>query len=113
MEVLESTSSFCSTGADDTGLVVWGPSVALTQYLRKHPGYVRGKNVLELGCGVALPSLAAAQLGASEVIATDFRQQTLDQVKLHADLNECSTIQPELLDWESPVSISAPDERNI
>lgn len=35
------------------------------------PQEVRGKGVLELGCGVGLPGVAAAIAGAGQVILTD------------------------------------------
>lgn len=51
--------------------ILWPASEALAQYLADHPALVRGKTVLELGCGLGLPSIVAASLGG-EVIATDF-----------------------------------------
>lgn len=35
------------------------------------PGWLAGRRVLELGCGLGLPSLAAARTGAGTVLATD------------------------------------------
>ena len=106
LSVLEAPSSFCSTGTDDTGLVIWGPSVALSQYMMKYQQKaISGRKVLELGCGLALPSMMAYRLGASAVLATDFHPQTLEQVQFHADLNQCS-IHVELVDWEYPTDVS-------
>lgn len=34
-------------------------------------GYFKGKRVIELGCGIGVPGLAAAVLGAQEVVLTD------------------------------------------
>jgi predicted nicotinamide N-methyase len=47
----------------------WPSGVALAGELREHPPDP-GTKVLELGCGLALPSVAAAQAGA-QVLATD------------------------------------------
>lgn len=107
LDVLEATSSSCSTStlADDTGLMVWGPSIALSQYLIKdHAKMLSGKRVLELGCGAALPSMISYRLGAAEVIATDFQPQTLEQVQYHAQLNGCS-LHVELVDWTEPTTL--------
>ncbi|CAM9826957.1 unnamed protein product, partial [Pylaiella littoralis] len=49
----------------------WDCSLVLVKYLEKYPEEVRGKGVLELGCGVGLPGVAAAVLGAAEVTLTD------------------------------------------
>ncbi|CAM9777382.1 unnamed protein product, partial [Ectocarpus sp. 6 AP-2014] len=49
----------------------WDCSLVLAKYLDQRPEEVRGKRVLELGCGVGLPGVAAAVVGATEVILTD------------------------------------------
>lgn len=45
------------------------------------PEIVHGKAVLELGCGNGLVSLAASRLGASSVLATDYRELPLNLVQ--------------------------------
>lgn len=100
IDFLEARSNVCSTGADDTGMVVWGPSIALSQYLISHPELVSRKRVLELGCGAAIPSMVSHRLEAADVIASDFRQQALEQVQYHAQMNDC-LVQTELVDWET------------
>lgn len=51
--------------------VLWPAAEALSIYLSDNPFLIQGKAVLELGCGLGLPSIVATQLGA-KVIATDF-----------------------------------------
>ena len=88
--------------------MIWGPSLALSQFLIKQyyhrDGMLSGKKILELGCGLALPSMVAYRLGADEVIATDFRPQTLAQVQFHARMNNCP-VHGELVDWTNPASL--------
>ena len=43
-----------SAGGDSHGQWIWPSSLALAGWLEAHPHLVRNKNVLELGCGVAL-----------------------------------------------------------
>lgn len=51
--------------------VLWPASEGLSEFLMDHPQLVKGKKVLEIGCGVGLPSMVASFLGG-EVLATDF-----------------------------------------
>jgi len=51
--------------------ILWPGSLALSHYLVQYPELIKGKKVLELGCGLGLPSLVSTHLGG-EVLATDF-----------------------------------------
>jgi predicted nicotinamide N-methyase len=108
LTLLQASTAFCvGDEADDTGLGLWGASVALGQYLvNYHPEIIQDKKVMELGCGGAVPSLVACHLGASQVLSTDFRQSTLDHVRYHADQNKCR-LGVELIDWEDRSIISS------
>lgn len=56
----------------DVGLQLWAGSLILAEYLFAHPEVVKSRVVLELGAGVALPSMFAARAGARKVFATDY-----------------------------------------
>lgn len=51
--------------------LAWPGARALSSYLLGQPAEVRGRRVLELGCGGALAAIAAARAGAREVLALD------------------------------------------
>lgn len=66
------------------GVPVPGPaSLDLVKYLFS----VRGKSVLDLGCGGGLFAIAAARLGAAEVWATDASPAAIDCARLNAERN--------------------------
>jgi predicted nicotinamide N-methyase len=82
--------------------VLWPAALGVAQHLAERTD-LRGATMLEIGCGLALPSLVAARLGA-KVVATD----------LHADVPrflarnlERNAIAPDAvayraLDWREP-----------
>lgn len=49
----------------------WPGGQALARFLLDHPGEVRGRSVLDVGCGSGLVAIAAALAGASRVVAWD------------------------------------------
>jgi 2-polyprenyl-3-methyl-5-hydroxy-6-metoxy-1,4-benzoquinol methylase len=57
--------------------ILWPAAEALSHYLADKEGELRGKTILELGCGVGFPSLVATHLGA-RVLATDFHPEAED-----------------------------------
>ena len=61
---------------------LWHSAAALADFLAEAPDRVRGKHVLEIGCGLALPGIVAAAAGA-RVTCTDFEPHAL----LAAELN--------------------------
>ncbi|MFW7377211.1 MAG: class I SAM-dependent methyltransferase [Oligoflexus sp.] len=70
---------------------VWPASLALCQYLLElnQNGTLANSRAIELGCGLALPSLLAAKMGAL-VTATDNHPEVGGFVNLHRDLNNIS-----------------------
>lgn len=51
--------------------ILWPSALALSHYLAQYPELIKGKKVLELGCGLGLPAMVSSHLGG-EVLATDF-----------------------------------------
>jgi predicted nicotinamide N-methyase len=79
---------------------LWPASIALSLFLSKHLHLVRGKNVLELGCGLGLPALLIAPF-ANEVCATDLDANAVDLVRRSALLNRASNVDTRVLDWST------------
>lgn len=82
--------------------VVWPSARALSSALieRGHEG-LQGLRILEVGCGLALPSLVAARLGA-QVTATDFHPEVPRFLRANLALNGLeSRIHYVELDWRS------------
>ncbi|CAK9274264.1 unnamed protein product [Sphagnum jensenii] len=70
-----------------TGLLLWDAAPALATILEANPALVKGKSVVELGCGaLALCSLLASD-HASLVVATDGDSDVLDLLRENLELN--------------------------
>ena len=78
--------------------VLWRSGVALAGELDGEP--LRGLSVVELGCGLGVPSLAAARAGAS-VLATDSAPEALELVARSARANALR-VETALVDWAEP-----------
>jgi predicted nicotinamide N-methyase len=65
----------------------WAGGQALARYLLDTPSLVRGKVVLDLGCGSGLTALAAARAGAARVRATDIDEFAVEATRLNAEIN--------------------------
>jgi predicted nicotinamide N-methyase len=78
--------------------VLWRSGVALARELDGVA--LRGLRVVELGCGLAVPSLAAARAGAT-VLATDACADALTLVARNATASGVR-IETAILDWTKP-----------
>ena len=78
--------------------VLWRSGVALARELDGVA--LRGLRVVELGCGLAVPSLAAARAGAT-VLATDACAEALTLVARNAHANDVR-IETATVDWAEP-----------
>jgi SAM-dependent methyltransferase len=77
--------------------VLWRSGVALARELDREA--LRGRRVVELGCGLGIPSLAAARAGA-HVLATDVDPEAVELVARNAELNGVE-IEAAAVDWTS------------
>ncbi len=66
---------------------------------------LRGARVVELGCGLGVPSLAAARAGA-RVLATDWSQSAIDLLADNARANGL-TLKTARVDWTHPDALVA------
>jgi predicted nicotinamide N-methyase len=66
---------------------------------------LRGARVLELGCGLGLPSLAAA-LAGGRVLATDWSEQAVETVRVNAARNGAD-LDALVCRWQEPDEILA------
>jgi predicted nicotinamide N-methyase len=81
--------------------VLWRSGVALAGELSHQP--LDGLSVVELGCGLGVPSLAASRSGAA-VLATDESDEALELLARNASRNglDVDTAQ---VDWASPAGL--------
>ncbi|GMS89807.1 hypothetical protein PENTCL1PPCAC_11982, partial [Pristionchus entomophagus] len=84
-----------TTHVYEGGFKVWECARDLCELIEQEPEIVKGKNVLELGCGAGLPSIVALKEGAETVLMQDFNGPvlecfTLENVRLNGlDTGRC------------------------
>jgi predicted nicotinamide N-methyase len=83
---------------------LWPSGIALAQHVVGLS--LGGTRVLELGCGLGLPSLAAALAGA-EVLATDWAPEALALLEADAAANGLR-VETSVLDWRSGAPAGPP-----
>ena len=77
---------------------LWPSAVELARALAERD--LRGLRVVELGCGLALPSIAAALEGA-DALATDWSEDALRFARANAERNGAA-IETARVDWRRP-----------
>jgi predicted nicotinamide N-methyase len=87
--------------------VLWRSGVALGRELADPAEAARlaGLRVVELGCGLGVPSVAAARAGAT-VLATDASEEALHMTERNARENGL-TVETAHLDWDAPDTLVA------
>ncbi len=77
---------------------LWASGEALARTVAERD--VAGLRILELGCGLALPSFAAA-LGGADVLATDWSADAIDLARENARRNELE-LETAVVRWSEP-----------
>ncbi|KAL0246808.1 hypothetical protein GEMRC1_008015 [Eukaryota sp. GEM-RC1] len=91
----------CCTDMDRTGTVLWTGTYPLISYIFSdcHDVFETGKTVVELGAGIALPSLFVAKYFSCKCLATDGEDEIVDLILRNADTNNLS-LNAASLEWD-------------
>lgn len=79
---------------------LWPSARALARFLIDRPP-LPGSRIIELGAGLALPSLVLRRMGL-DPLATDHNQDAMPFVALNAARNGVTDVRTTLLDWRDP-----------
>ncbi len=80
---------------------LWPSAIALAKEVLQSASIKEGTRVLEIGCGLALPGIAAGLKGA-EVLMTDYMKEPLDFASINWKMNLPSTPALMRFDWRNP-----------
>ena len=89
--------------------ILWPAARGLAEYLWLARQSLSGKSVIELGCGLGLPSIVVAKLGA-RVQATDFHPDTGEWLLHNASENKVTLVYQQL-DWSRFLTKQSPLHR--
>jgi predicted nicotinamide N-methyase len=79
--------------------VVWPSGLALAEEMSRFP--IEGKHILEVGCGIGLPSLVLQQRGA-DITACDYHPLAEEFLRHNTDLNGLAPIRFFNAPWFEP-----------
>ncbi|KJE93865.1 hypothetical protein, variant 1 [Capsaspora owczarzaki ATCC 30864] len=71
----------------DVGWTTWPATRCLTEWLVSQPHLIRGKRIIEIGCGTAMAGIACALAGAEYVALTDYLPAIIKNTWVNLSLN--------------------------
>ena len=86
---------------------IWPSSIALSDFLTTKPHWIEGKQVLELGAGIGLPSFAIANK-AKSILVSDHSIEAVELLQKNIEFTGATNVTAACIDWnEFPESIHA------
>lgn len=79
---------------------VWPAAKALTAFLQAEPQWTEGKNVLEIGAGLGLPSFTIAR-NTNSLVVSDHSPEAVLQLEKNIRHRKLENVQALCLDWNS------------
>jgi len=76
----------------------WASGQVLARFLLDRPELVRGRRVVDFGCGSGIVAIAAARAGAASVVACDADPAALEAARDNAALNRVGVVTSDSLD---------------
>ena len=84
----------------------WASGQVLAQFILEKTEWVKGKRVLDFGCGSGVVAIAAAKAGAKKVIACDIDADALLATKANAEHNQVElTLYKDFYAVDEPIDI--------
>ena len=80
---------------------LWPSGIALATTIARNPAALRGRRVLELGCGLGVTAIAALRAGA-DLFVTDYAQEALTLCALNALDQAGEEPRTRRLNWRDP-----------
>ena len=81
---------------------LWPSAIALSKYVIDNQSLIEGRNVLEIGCGLALPTIISGFCKPKSITASDYLPDALDFVARNWSLNhDHHTLQTSIIDWRN------------
>lgn len=77
---------------------IWPSALALSEFIIKNSDLFEGKNIIEIGSGLALPSIVVSEY-ANEVVITDYLQDAINFARENVVLNGRMNVSYSKLDW--------------
>ncbi|KAJ3341261.1 hypothetical protein HDU83_006695 [Entophlyctis luteolus] len=96
---LSETTHTISNGS--TGLRTWPAALFLVAYLQTNEYSLKGKRVVELGCGAGLVGIVSSLIGAACLTFTDMDPKALNTARENCSVNGLSGGSFSMLDWET------------
>ena len=80
---------------------IWPSALALAKHVRASEGDLKDKQVLEIGCGLGVPGIAALA-HTDQVTFSDYSEDALEFAAMNAKLNGARSPRTALVDWREP-----------
>ncbi|WP_460764000.1 class I SAM-dependent methyltransferase [Niabella terrae] len=85
---------------------VWPAAIGLSRFLKDHPDYITGRNVLELGAGMGLPGISIADQ-VREIRITDIEPLAIPYIRLSAAGK--AHVHAQTMDWRQARETALPE----
>lgn len=79
---------------------IWPSALGLSRFIIEHNSIFKSKNIIEIGSGLALPSIVVAEY-CDKITISDYLEDALDFAKENVLLNEKNNINFSSLDWRN------------
>jgi predicted nicotinamide N-methyase len=83
---------------------VWPSAIALSLFIEKNSLVVQDRILFEIGAGLGLPSIVAAEF-AKHIVCSDYLPEIVSTIQTNVDINLVKNIEVQIFDWRNKISV--------